>query len=176
MNLTLEFARVLTDLNNAFASTIGQVGLPGYERANAAQKGIALLVVAIPYAVMALLLVFQMPMRLALLDVLIVLWPLMVLCWVLPQTQGWTLTQAQLLVVVEPRVEELTEGREPTPLTRDGRRHERVPTWEREAEAAWRPFLERPRAVRRAGRTRGQTHRAGAVASRSRARPRSTLH
>ena len=90
VNLTLEFARVLIEVNNAFASAIGQVGLPGYEQANAAQEGIALVFVAIAYAVMALLLVFQMLMRLALLDVLIVLSPLMVLCWVLPQTQGWT--------------------------------------------------------------------------------------
>ena len=45
------------------------------------------------------------------------------------------------------RVEELTEGREPTPLTLDGRRRERLPAWEREAEAAWRAFLDRLRAV-----------------------------
>ena len=96
VNLTLEFARVLIDLNNAFAAAIGQVGLPGYEQANAAQEGMALVVVAIAYAVMALLLVFQMLMRLALLDVLIVLSPLMVLCWVLPQTQGWTRWWAHL--------------------------------------------------------------------------------
>ena len=46
------------------------------------------------------------------------------------------------------RVEELTEGRDPTPLTLDGRRRERLPAWEREAEAAWRAFLDRLRAVR----------------------------
>ena len=69
----------------------------------------------------------------------------------------------KILVVVEPvvldplrgeftamqaRVEELTEGREPTPLTLDGRRRERLPAWEREAEAALRAFLDRLRAVR----------------------------
>ena len=69
----------------------------------------------------------------------------------------------KILMVVEPvvlaplrrefaamqaRVEELTEGREPTPLTLDGRRRERLPAWEREAEAAWRGFLDRLRAVR----------------------------
>ncbi len=47
VNLTLEFARVLIDLNNAFAAAIGQSGLPGYEQANIAQEGIALLVVGI---------------------------------------------------------------------------------------------------------------------------------
>ena len=46
------------------------------------------------------------------------------------------------------RVEELTEGREPTPLTLDGRRRERLPAWERAAEEAWRALLERLRAVR----------------------------
>ncbi len=95
-NLTLEFAGLLIEVNNAFAAAIGQVGLPGYEQANAAQEGMALVVVALAYAVMALLLVFQMLMRLALLDVLIVLSPLMVLCWVLPQTQGWTRWWAHL--------------------------------------------------------------------------------
>ena len=99
VNLTLEFARVLIEVNNAFAAAIGQVGLPGYEQANVAQEGIALVFVAIAYAVMALLLVFQMLMRLALLDVLIVLSPLMVLLWVLPQTQGWTRWWAHLFPI-----------------------------------------------------------------------------
>ena len=99
VNLTLEFARVLIEVNNAFAAAIGQVGLPGYEQANIAQEGIALVVVSIAYAVMALLLVFQMLMRLALLDVLIVLSPLMVLLWVLPQTQGWTRWWAHLFPI-----------------------------------------------------------------------------
>ena len=99
VNLTLEFAALLVELNNALASAIGQVGLPGYERASAPQEGVALVVVALAHAVMALLLVFQMLMRLALLDVLIVLSPLMVLLWVLPQTQGWTRWWAHLFPI-----------------------------------------------------------------------------
>ena len=70
---------------------------------------------------------------------------------------------AKIMMVVEPvvlsplrrefaamrvRVEELTEGREPTPLTLDGRRRGRLPAWERDAEAVWRAFLERLRTVR----------------------------
>ncbi|MYE31188.1 MAG: class I SAM-dependent DNA methyltransferase [Chloroflexi bacterium] len=69
----------------------------------------------------------------------------------------------KILMVVEPvvmdplrrefaamqaRVEELAGGQEPTPLTLDGRRRERLPAWERDAEAEWRAFLERLRAVR----------------------------
>ena len=56
LNLTLELARLLIDLNNAFAAAVGQVGLPGYEQAGAEQEGIALVVVALSYAVVALLL------------------------------------------------------------------------------------------------------------------------
>ncbi|MXZ45592.1 MAG: class I SAM-dependent DNA methyltransferase, partial [Chloroflexi bacterium] len=69
----------------------------------------------------------------------------------------------KILMVVEPvvmeplrrefaamqaRVEELAGGQEPTPLTLDGRRRERLPAWERDAEAEWRALLERLRAVR----------------------------
>ena len=46
------------------------------------------------------------------------------------------------------RVEELAAGRAPSPLTLEGRRRERLPDWERRAEAEWRAFLERLRAVR----------------------------
>ena len=46
------------------------------------------------------------------------------------------------------RVDALMAGREPSPLTLEGRRRERLPAWERDAEAAWRAFLERLRAVR----------------------------
>ena len=70
---------------------------------------------------------------------------------------------AKIMLVVEPvvldplrrefaamreRVEELAAGREPSALTREGRRRERLPPWERDAEAEWRAFLERLRAVR----------------------------
>jgi hypothetical protein len=88
-NLTLVFAALLIDANNAIAAGIGQVGLPGYDQATPTQEGMALVITALAYGVVAVLLVLQMLMRLALLDLLIVLSPVMVLCWVLPQTQGW---------------------------------------------------------------------------------------
>ena len=97
LNLTLKFARLAVDLNNALTQAVGQTALPGYAQAGAAQEGVALVLVALAYAVVALLLVFQMLIRLALLDLLIVLAPVMVLCWVLPQTQGWSRWWAQLL-------------------------------------------------------------------------------
>ncbi|PKN78753.1 MAG: class I SAM-dependent DNA methyltransferase [Chloroflexi bacterium HGW-Chloroflexi-9] len=46
------------------------------------------------------------------------------------------------------RVDALMAGRTPSPLTREGTRRANLPTWEREAEAAWRTFLARLRAVR----------------------------
>ena len=67
---------------------------------------------------------------------------------------------AKIMLVVEPvvldplrrefaamreRVEELAAGRAPSPLTLEGRRRERLPDWERRAEAEWRAFLERLR-------------------------------
>lgn len=88
-NLTLEFARGLIDANNAIAAGVGQVGLPGYDQATPSQEGIALIFTALAYGIVAILLVLQMLMRLALIDLLIVLAPVASLLWVLPQTQGW---------------------------------------------------------------------------------------
>jgi hypothetical protein len=88
-NLTLEFARFMIDTNNALAGAIGQVSLPGYDQATPSQDGIALIFTALAYGIVAILLVFQMLMRLALIDMLIVLAPVAALLWVLPQTQGW---------------------------------------------------------------------------------------
>ncbi|MGE0540941.1 MAG: conjugal transfer protein TrbL family protein [Dehalococcoidia bacterium] len=88
-NLSLSFARFLIDLNNAVAAGVGQVGLPGYDQATPTQEGIALIITALAYGIVSILLVLQMLMRLALLDLLIILSPVAMLLWVLPQTQGW---------------------------------------------------------------------------------------
>lgn len=98
-NLTLEFARFLIDSNNAISAAIGQVGLPGYDRATPSQEGIALIFTALAYGLVAVLLVFQMLMRLALIDMLIVLAPVMALLWVLPQTQSWARWWADLFPI-----------------------------------------------------------------------------
>jgi len=98
-NLTLEFARFLIDANNAFSAAVGQVGLPGYDQATPTQEGIALIFTALAYGMVAILLVFQMLMRLALIDMLIVLAPVMALLWVLPQTQSWARWWADLFPI-----------------------------------------------------------------------------
>lgn len=89
-NLTLDFARFLIDVNNGIAEAVGQTELPGYDHASPTQQGIAGVLSALAYGIVALLLVFQMLIRLALIDVLIVLAPIAALLWVLPQTQTWT--------------------------------------------------------------------------------------
>jgi hypothetical protein len=99
VNLTLEIARVLIELNNAFAGAVHEGGLPGYDQARAEQSGMAMIMVAVTYAVVALLLAFQMLMRLALICALIVLAPVMVVTWVLPQTQGWARWWVHLLPI-----------------------------------------------------------------------------
>lgn len=98
-NLTLEFSRALIDGNNAISAAVGQVGLPGYDQATPSQEGVALIFTALAYGIVAILLVFQMLMRLALLDMLIVLAPVAALLWVLPQTQGWARWWADLFPI-----------------------------------------------------------------------------
>jgi hypothetical protein len=98
-NLSLEFAKGLIDANNAIAAGVGQVGLPGYDQATPSQEGIALIFTALAYGIVAVLLVLQMLMRLALIDMLIVLAPVACLLWVLPQTQSWAHWWADLFPV-----------------------------------------------------------------------------
>ncbi len=98
-NLTIEFARMLIDINNALAAGVGDVGLPGYDQATPQQEGLALIFTAVAYGIVAILLVFQMLMRLALLAMLIVLGPIAALLWVLPQTQQWTRWWTDLFVI-----------------------------------------------------------------------------
>ena len=73
--------------------------IPGYDQATPSQEGMALIVTALAYGVVAILLVFQMLMRLALIDVLIVLAPVAALLWVLPQTEHWARWWADLFPI-----------------------------------------------------------------------------
>jgi len=84
-NLTLEFAKGLIDANNAISAGVGQVSLPGYDQATPNQEGMALIFTALAYGVVAVLLVLQMLMRLALIDMLIVLAPIAALSGCCPR-------------------------------------------------------------------------------------------
>src|SRR4051812_16925593 len=88
-NASLWLVQLAIDFNNALCGLIAGTGLPGWQQAGGDVQDFATLVAALLYLVVALFLLLQMLMRLALIDVLIVVAPLALLCWTLPQTQGW---------------------------------------------------------------------------------------
>jgi len=88
-NTSLTWAQLAIDANNALCLAIGQASLPAWERADSATQLLVEVIAILIYLVTSLLLLLQMLMRLALIDVLLVVSPLGLLCWVLPQTQGW---------------------------------------------------------------------------------------
>jgi hypothetical protein len=77
------------DVNNAACGVFGAGPPPTLDDAFWRASFPTNLLVGLIYVVMGLLLVFQQLMRLALVDVLLVLAPLAALCWILPQTHGW---------------------------------------------------------------------------------------
>lgn len=93
INLSLLVTQTLIDLNNAlcgvtsgpFAKVLTLLALGG---SNAA-AGVAFFILFLAFGIVGLLLVIQMVVRLAMLDLLIVTAPLGLVCWVLPQTQAW---------------------------------------------------------------------------------------
>ena len=88
-NTSLTWAQLAIDANNALCQAIGQASLPAWERADSATQLLVDVIAILIYLVTSLLLLLQMLMRLALIDVLLVVSPLGLLCWVLPETQGW---------------------------------------------------------------------------------------
>lgn len=97
LNLSLEGAAILININNALCDTFGAATLlPTWAGAGGQQKALADIVAVLVYLVTAFVLLFQMLLRLALLDVLLIVMPLAALCWVLPQTQGLARTWSNL--------------------------------------------------------------------------------
>ncbi len=89
VNTSLTWGQLAIDANNALCSAVGGASLPAWERANLASRVLVDLVAAVIYLVTSLLLLLQTLGRLALIDILLVAAPLALLCWILPQTQGW---------------------------------------------------------------------------------------
>ena len=89
VNTSLSWAKLVVDANNALCSAIGQAALPAWQQADAVSQALASVLAGLIYVIAALLLLIQMLMRLALLDILLVTAPVALLCWALPQTQGW---------------------------------------------------------------------------------------
>ncbi|MCC6177457.1 MAG: hypothetical protein IT305_19335 [Chloroflexi bacterium] len=88
-NTSLSWAQLAIDVNNALCQGIGEVALPAWERVDSTTQLLVDVIAILIYLVTGLMLLLQMLMRLALIDVLLVAAPLGLLCWVLPQTQGW---------------------------------------------------------------------------------------
>jgi len=89
VNTSLSWARLVIDANNALCGAIGQASLPAWQHAEAVSQALANVLAGLIYVIAALLLLIQMLMRLALLDILLVSAPMALLCWALPQTQSW---------------------------------------------------------------------------------------
>jgi hypothetical protein len=91
INTSLSWGHFVIDLNNALAQLLGSSSIPAWDTALKPAGGpplMNLMAMAI-YLVMGLLLLGQMLMRLALVDALLVIAPLALMCWVLPQTYSW---------------------------------------------------------------------------------------
>jgi len=89
VNTSLWWGRLAIDTNNGLCDLLGRAALPAWEQSSGAAQVLVGVLAALLYLVMAVLLVLQQFMRLALIDVLLVVAPVALLCWVLPQTQGW---------------------------------------------------------------------------------------
>jgi hypothetical protein len=89
VNTSLSWAQLAIDLNNGLCGTVGEASLPAWQQADSTTQLLVDVLAIVIYLVASLLLLLQMLMRLALVDVLLVAAPLGLLCWVLPQTQGW---------------------------------------------------------------------------------------
>lgn len=88
-NTSLSWGQLAIDANNGLCQAIGQTSLPAWDRADGGTQVLVDVVASLIYLITSLLLLIQMLMRLALIDVLLVVSPVALLCWVLPQTQSW---------------------------------------------------------------------------------------
>ncbi len=89
VNTALWWTQFAIDVNNALAASVGDATPPNWNTLNGAHQALTDIVLGLVYVIVGLLLLLQMLMRLAWIDVLLILSPLAAACWVLPQTQGW---------------------------------------------------------------------------------------
>src|SRR6266567_8349729 len=92
VNTALWWVQFAIDVNNAMAASVGDATPPNWNTLNGAHQALTDIVLGLVYVIVGLLLLLQMLMRLAWIDVLLVISPLAAACWVLPQTQGWAQT------------------------------------------------------------------------------------
>jgi hypothetical protein len=83
------WVQLAIDVNNALCGVFGAGPPPNLADSLGRSMLPTELLIGLIYVVMGLLLVLQQLMRLALVDVLVILAPLAALLWILPQTHGW---------------------------------------------------------------------------------------
>lgn len=89
VNTSLSWGQLAIDVNNALCQALGQTSLPAWQHADSVTQALVNVLATLIYLVTSLLLVIQMLMRLALVDVLLITAPIGLLCWILPQTNSW---------------------------------------------------------------------------------------
>jgi hypothetical protein len=90
VNTSRWWAGLAIDLNNALCAVVGLANpFPAWDALPAIDRAAVDAVAFLVYVAVGLLLFLQQLGRLALVDLLVATAPLGVLCWVLPQTQGW---------------------------------------------------------------------------------------
>lgn len=88
-NTAAWWGRLAIDVNNAACGVFGAGPPPNLADTLARSMLPTELLIGLIYVVMGLLLTLQQLMRLALVDVLLILAPIAPVCWILPQTNGW---------------------------------------------------------------------------------------
>lgn len=89
INLSMFFAQTLIELDNALCGLVAAPLAQVLKLIEVSGSGLAFAVLVLAFGLAALLLVLQMIVRLAMINLLIVASPLALLCWVLPQTEAW---------------------------------------------------------------------------------------
>jgi len=103
VNLAREPGKLLIDFANAAIGGVGAAGTPGWAALPADARTIGDALLALFYLIALLCLVLQVYLRLVLVDLLLILTPLAMLAWILPQTQEiarrWTNALASTVAV-----------------------------------------------------------------------------
>ncbi|MDE3075730.1 MAG: type IV secretion system protein, partial [Chloroflexota bacterium] len=89
VNTSLSWGQLAIDTNNVLCQVVGQVSLPGWDQAGGASQLYVDIIATLLYLVAGIVLLIQMLIRVALVDVLLAVAPIALVCWVLPQTQRW---------------------------------------------------------------------------------------
>src|SRR6266542_3464493 len=92
------WGRLAIDVNNTACGAFGAGPPPNLADALARSTLPDELLIGLIYVVMGLLLTLQQLMRLALVDVLLILAPIAAVCWILPQTHGWARLWGNLFI------------------------------------------------------------------------------